>query len=284
MRSPNLLNCYYYPTVCGAVIIPKGLADELNQVSTVPASLHSMFAPGGLGAFLTDKELPDCLHSWKQALNQQQQQPQPQALSSSVCNTGVNIGLALRWEAGLAEMEPLSQVPDATRQEAIASWAKAVTHLIQDHNDWLHAWCVQRSIISIRVRRRSRSMPSAEQDEWLNVSQLRQVYRYMSLDLVEHLQLMADHDEQWTDSERDVLSVPIHLGQPVDVAEDFAILRMALGSQSLQQHLRDTQDSTTATTPCPTLQEDQVAVQKLALIAQHLDTFQRREAQQQQQQ
>jgi len=53
---------YQAPPFCGAVIVPSSIAIKLSAVSP-PKDM--LVGPMGLGAFLTDKELPSCLESWK---------------------------------------------------------------------------------------------------------------------------------------------------------------------------------------------------------------------------
>jgi hypothetical protein len=221
---------YQAPPFCGAVLIPKRIAGQLRR-SPAPEP-RSMFGVLGLGAFVTDKELPECLNNWKPFLR-----------SNGEAN---NIGLALRWEAGLAGMEALSSTPDAERVHAVEEWAKRVTDLVESQ-DALDAWCVERSIVSIRLKKQNGG--------WLNMSELRDVYKYMSQDLSSFI-------PEATPEERSILATACNLGQPVDVAESHAILRIALGSESLASYLEDSEK---------TLRDDQVVVKKLALVARYFD-------------
>jgi hypothetical protein len=113
------------------------------------------------------------------------------------------------------------------------------------HNEVeLDAWCTERSIVSIRV---------AKEDGWLNMSELRDLYRWMSMNV-------SDLVPDATEEEQQYLSKPAYIGQPVDVAESHAIVRIALGVESLLSYLDD---------KAGTLEEDRAAVQKLAAIARH---------------
>ena len=91
------------------------------------------------------------------------------------------------------------------------------------------------------------------------MSELKDVYRYMSLDVSSAVPRSA------TAEERAALSVCCNLGQPVDVADSHAILRIALGSDSLAQYLND---------PEGTAKEDEVVVRKLGLVAKYLQSLQ----------
>lgn len=225
---------YQAPPFCGAVLLPVRIAEQLRSLP--PPEPLEMLSASGLGGFLTDKELPECLDGWKPVLRTE--------------GRG-NFGLALRWEAGLAGMEALSKTPDNQRVQAVDDWASKVTAFVQAQPE-LDAWCVERSIVSIRLKKSSNG-------GWLDMSELKDVYRYMSLDVSSAVPRSA------TAEERAALSVCCNLGQPVDVADSHAILRIALGSDSLAQYLND---------PEGTAKEDEVVVRKLGLVAKYLQSLQ----------
>jgi hypothetical protein len=221
---------YQAPPFCGAVIVPAAIAKKLRE-SPAPGPTE-MFSIDGLGGFLTEKELPECLENWKPLLRKEDTS---------------NLGLALRWEAGLAGMEALASVPDQRRTEAIEEWAESVSTMVQSET-MLDPWCVERSIVSIRV---------AKGNGWLNMSELRDLYRWMSMDISE----LAPNA---TAEEKVALSKPAYIGQPVDVSETHAIVRIALGVEPLVSYLDD-KDTT--------LEEDRSTVKKLAAIAKHFETL-----------
>ena len=223
---------YQAPPFCGAVLIPKRIADKLRGSS--PPGPTNMYGTDGLGGFFSDKELPECLNSWKPLLRG----------SSGSSN---NVGLALRWEAGLHGMESLSNTPDAERVKAVGGWARRVTQMVQEHPDQLDAWCVERSIVSIRLLR------ADENGGFRDMSELRNVYRYMSKDVSSAVTSASPE-------EKDALATCAFIGQPVDVADSHAIVRIALGSESLANFLKD---------PSSTLHEDEMTVRKLAAVAKY---------------
>lgn len=221
---------YQAPPFCGAVIIPPTIAEKLRAA---PApDQKEMFSIDGLGGFLTDKELPECLESWKPLLAK---------------DDSANLGLALRWEAGLAGMEALASIPDDQRTDAYKEWAGSVSNMVDERPE-LDPWCVERSIVSIRV---------ASGDGWLNMSELRDLYRWMSMDV-------SDLVPDATPEEKNALSAPAYIGQPVDVSETHAIVRIALGVESMLSYFED---------KAHTLKEDQVTVLKLAAIGKHFETL-----------
>merc|ERR1712194_466661 len=150
-------------------------------------------------------------------------------------------------EAGLAGMEALASIPDDQRTEAYKEWAGSVSSMVNERSE-LDAWCVERSIVSIRV---------AKQDGWLSMSELRDLYRWMSMD-------MSGFVPEATAVEKNALSKPAYIGQPVDVSETHAIVRIALGVESMLSYFDD---------KAKTLEEDQTVVLKLAAIGKHFDTL-----------
>jgi hypothetical protein len=225
------------PPFCGAVIIPPTIAEKLRQSPTPPP--REMLSSDGLGGFLTDKQLPDCLRQWATVLAQKDTN---------------NVGLALRWEAGLAGMGALSSISDEERTEAVNEWASSVSDLVQSEA-LLDSWCVERSIVSIRVA-------AKDTGGWLGMSELRDLYRWMSMDLSH---VLSDATEE----ERIALSKPAFIGQPVDVCETHAIVRIALGVESLISYLNDKNG---------TLEEDRWVVKKLGAIAKHFEALKKSEA------
>ena len=116
----------------------------------------------------------------------------------------------------------------------------------------LDPWCVERSIVSIRVAKQV-----ADGNTWLNMNELRDLYRWMSMDV-------SDLVPEATDEEKSALSKPAYIGQPVDVSETHAIVRIALGVESMLSYFED---------KASTLEEDKITVLKLAAIGKHFNTL-----------
>jgi len=226
---------YQAPPFCGAVIVPAAIAKKLSTTLVVPGSGDGSFGGRGLGAFVTDKELPSCLEGWKASLKREDTN---------------NVGLALRWEAGLAGMEALAYVPEEQRTNAVMEWANAVSAMVNNTDTVLDAWCVERSIVSIRVANKAT-------DGWRSMTELRNLYRWMSKDV-------SDIVPDATEEEKVALAQTAYIGQPVDVAETHAIVRIALGVESMLGFVEDRER---------TLREDQLTVWKLAAIGRHFDVL-----------
>lgn len=215
------------PPFSGAVILPQSIATKLKNKRCPEKMLDGK----GLGAFLTHKELPSCLDGWTEHLYDPRKN---------------NVGLALRWEAGLAAMEALSTISDSERIKITDEWASRVKEIV-DKNDLLSTFSVERSIVSIRI--------SNSRGGWLNMAEARDVFRWMSKDL-------ASVINAETEDERNILSIIAYTGQPVSVSENFAIIRIALGAESMISYSKDKNE---------TLKQDSLIVNKLALIAKYFD-------------
>lgn len=121
---------------------------------------------------------------------------------------------------------------------------------------------VERSIVSIRVAKKKKrntdgSIDGNTDEDWLNMNELRDLYRWMSMDVS-----LVVPDA--TIEDREYLSKPTYIGQPVDVSESYGIVRIALGVESLLSYFDD---------KASTLEEDNATVQKLAAISRHFDTL-----------
>jgi hypothetical protein len=125
-------------------------------------------------------------------------------------------------------------------------WASLVKEIV-DNNDHLDTFCVERSIVSIRI--------SNNRGGWLNMTEARDLFRWMSKDLT-----VAINGQ--TEEERKILSVIAYTGQPVSVSEDFAIIRIALGVESMISYSENKH---------ATLNEDALVVNKLGLIAKYFN-------------
>ena len=223
---------YQAPPFCGAVLVPPSIAQKLSLSETYVPS--EMMSPKGLGGFMTEKELPECLSSWASFLAKEDTN---------------NVGLALRWEAGLAGMEATSSLDDGARDAIVKEWTGKVTNKVKEASN-IDVFSVQRSIISIRIKKAS--------GDWLNMKEARELYRWMSMDLGGFPDALPE--------DKEALSQVAYIGQPVDVSDEFAIVRIALGAESLLS-FSDDKDKTLA--------EDELAVKKLSAIGKNFENLQK---------
>ena len=90
------------------------------------------------------------------------------------------------------------------------------------------------------------------------MSEARELFRWMSLEISPAVAASGDDDEKAT------LSTPAFIGQPVNVSESHAIVRIALGVESLLAYNAD---------KAKTLKEDELTVRKLGAVATHFETL-----------
>lgn len=224
---------YQAPPFAGAVIIPGSIAQKLRE--SPAKELADVCSATGLGGFLTDKEVPESFAGWNAHLAAQESN---------------NVGLALRWEAGLAAMEALASASDEEMDAAVEEWAAGVQSLVSEQ-PLLDVWCVERSIVSLRI--------SNNKGGWLNMSELRELFGWMSADL-SHLVPGA------TAEEKEALKTTAYTGQPVDVSESHGIIRLALGAECMLDLLDKNKKIEHS-------KRDALAVKKMAALAKHFTTI-----------
>jgi hypothetical protein len=155
----------------------------------------------------------------------------------------------------------LASIPDPERTQTIEEWANTVSTMVHSQSE-LDPCFVERSIVSIRVAKNNSTKKDDDRTEWLDMNELRDLYRWMSMD-VSHV-LVGVPTDVTTEQDRVYLSKPTYIGQPVDVSDSYGIVRIALGVESLLSYFDDKDR---------TLDEDRATVHKLAAISRHFDTL-----------
>ena len=137
----------------------------------------------------------------------------------------MNPGLALRWEAALAEMEATLKIPEADRISSTANWNKSVVDMIAEFKnlDYFSAAQDTPSIVSLRLKH-------PKTDKWMVKSELVKVFKAMTLDMSEAFPV-----------NKELASRICFTGQPVLISETEAVLRIALGSDSLREVISNDQ-------------------------------------------
>ena len=100
------------PPHCGAVIIPPIMMNKLKEVDNaeIKREWGGDLVPTGLNTFFGKNEFPPELSSWRDTIEDNQ-----------------NPGLALRWVASLAEMEPNLEISTEDWNHAKKSWNTKIT-------------------------------------------------------------------------------------------------------------------------------------------------------------
>ena len=189
------------PPFCGAVIVPPSIMNRLQGLTNTKI-------PQMLNTFVGKSEIPDELPQWRDNLA-----------------NSVNHGLALRWEAGLAEIEPTLSIPENERSVAESNWRQSVIDLLSEHEnlDYYSAADETKSIVSIRLKNTS----SNAKTPWFNKSELATVFKAMT------------EDKSSTFPDSAISSQKCFIGQPVLINKTEAVLRIALGSDSLRDFISD---------------------------------------------
>ena len=194
---------YMGPPFSGALLVPWEIAARAAEMSPLPASL---------GAYFSRLEWPS---AWTRL--------------TAGLSANANLGLLLRWQAALAEMEAFNRVPDRLRIETMtvlaeqlragieASDAMALVAAQPTAPDW------PPTIFAVQVLRRdSQGVATA-----LDMAALKEVHALLNEDLSAWLPAAAGA------AEREIAAVPCHIGQPVKIGADRAALRLCIGARQV---------------------------------------------------
>ena len=116
-------------------------------------------------------------------------------------------------------------IPKVTRQKAEKLWRNTVIKFLKqfDNLDYFDSAEDTASIVSVRIKH-------SETGNWMIKSELAKVFRAMTLD-VGHKFI----DKQ----EKEIATNICFTGQPVFISKDQAVLRIALGSDSLREVINE---------------------------------------------
>ena len=178
-----------------------------------------------------------------------------------------NVGVLLRWAAGLHEMETLEDATERAgglevAEQKVRDWVfamRAAAGAFGPHMEYVPAidyegdWQLGgvNTIVSVRLR-------SEPDGPYLSTSDLKKVYALMTADISEFLA------PESTMAERRVASQKCLTGQPVDIPGG-SVLRTVLGAAQLKDLISGKQSLESM------LEDDKVLLAKLALIARQYD-------------
>jgi hypothetical protein len=187
------------PPFAGALLASHDMIRNLSDRAALPS---------GCGSYSTRADWPS---TW----------PLAERLSG-----GVNIGLLMRWRAGLYEMERFARVPPDEQVMILGELQCAVTNLIarcdvldpidtplRPHDDrrLACAWDEVQTIFAFRVRR---GEMEAGASAFLNTAELKEMCSLLNRDISHRLAPHAPHDE------RRLAATRFHFGQPVKLDGD----------------------------------------------------------------
>jgi hypothetical protein len=187
------------PPFAGALLVPREIAARVPTMSPLPASL---------GAYFSRLEWPS---AW--------------AGLTAGLSANANLGLLLRWQAALAEMEAFNRIPDRLRIETMTALAQALQAGIAASDalalvaaeptapDW------PPSIFAVQVMRRDPPGGAVA----LGMAALKELHALLNEDLGHRVGA----------AEREIAVVPCHIGQPVKIGADGAALRLCIGARQV---------------------------------------------------
>lgn len=233
------------PPFAGAVLVPPAIRRRLDHAEL----------PHGLRAYSGRAEWPPGTHA------------------AGVLAAGGNLGLALRWQAALAEMRAFAAVPAAERPAILGTFVERVLagiaaapclQLVEvpplDRPASRDGWDAIGTILSFAVRDPATGNPMA-------VAEARQLYRWLNADLAAALPPDLPPDELGLARRR------FHVGQPVPLrssAGEFGALRLSAGARLVTGEPSHAHLGT-----APRLEREigdaLAALAKIELILRHLD-------------
>ena len=215
------------PPFCGAVFVPAKFVASMEQ----KARNDAFILPQGICNFLTACDVSEKL-GWTKFLN-------PQA----------NIGLLLRWTAGVLEIEKTVLTSYELRCESEKKWRKLVLQEIAKYPNMeiLPDSFETDTIISLKLRN--------DHGTWFSKTELSKIYEKMTktLDDAETLSLVANENDMPSLKRR------CFIGQPVVVGKNVAVLRLAVDSECLRLFRFDDR----------LMKEDFIILKKLDFLAQN---------------
>jgi hypothetical protein len=164
---------------------------------------------------------------------------------------------------------------DEVREAGVRAWEAAVVSTVHElGRGFLEVWGAHGGIVSIRVHRQAAGPDVGPDCEpaWLGTAELRRLFGWCACDVTALLPPLADGECTQLCSRR------CFLGQPVDVADAFAVIRIALGAKDLERWLSEDAPPDSGNSSSAVLKEDQACVQKLALLAANFATVAAAEA------
>ena len=197
------------------------------------ARKSSFSLPPGIRNFLTPCDVPEKL-GWKQFLN-------PEA----------NVGLLLRWSAGVLEIEKTVETSYEMRCESEKKWRQLVLKEVARYPNFeiLPDSFETDTIVSLKIRK--------ENGKWASKPELSRIYESLTkaFESSELLSLAADENEQ------QVLKRRCFIGQPVVVGKNVAVLRLAVDSECLRLFRSDES----------LVEQDYIILKKLNILTRNLE-------------
>ncbi|KAG3188869.1 hypothetical protein PC128_g12008 [Phytophthora cactorum] len=231
---------------CGAVLMPMRCVYEMEAAAV---ERHSEVAvPLGLEDYFSKYDMPEGMRNIRARLG-----------------TNMNAGLLLRWETALVNMEFYCRIPpkdiaaicklymNTCRTKMQSAWRHMVELLTPPEpteNDGTSTVTPMDTIVSFKVR--------DENGAFLDMTTLKALHTLLSKDLSDALPDDALAKKRCL------------LGQPVSLGKSGAVIRIAMGADMVNDvYVRGKGESDFAAAIEPLSQDDDVILNKIALILRH---------------
>jgi len=234
---------YGGPPFCGAALLPQGMVEELNAALAdgSPGDLRGKVAASSLAAYISSSLIPPELAVLKELL--------PEA--------SPNLGLLLRWQMALWNIENYHAIPECQRHAIETQWMLETVAAIsekklptvevfEDSSTNTGAPSFQRSG-TVACKTASGMLPDAtiicldlkKADpegtmKRCSLGEMKRIHNLMARDLSGQKSVVEPDNALW--------ALRCFLAQPVSLSKDFHVLRAAIGAPlvlRLQQGCRD---------------------------------------------
>ena len=210
-----------------AIVLPPAIMARLQRSAKGAQPL-----PAGLRHFISAYEVPSSLAHWRSQLGDTP-----------------NAGLALRWHTALPLVEGVFALAPERRASLMDQWTEQVRAMLAPHAGCIDEVHAERGIVSVALRKPDGSACSK--------AELKAMHRLLASD-ASHLAVGdAAGDGAQHASRR------CFVGQPVDVASDRTVLRLAIGAELLLQMDAGTYEAA----------DDEAVVSKMAWLLSQPDAL-----------
>ena len=232
----------------GVCLVPDSQAGALKQgVTNLPVGIREYFSAYDVDDALVGfkKQLPD------------------------VCN----VGLLLRWETALFEMEQLTYVDEEIKNKIVHAWVSGIQKLMHEYRtfvrleDALTGHYLAEEGFVLAQRNTVASFVVRKGDGWFTVPELKIIHKLMSLDLSDKLPASASQDE------KSIAQVKCLIGQPVTIMGETGVLRVALSAPMISAMYKSATGKSSGTKWAvqKALLQDEQVLDKLDLIVRYFE-------------
>jgi hypothetical protein len=223
---------YQGPPFSGALLVPPQLTKAV--AAAVDSGSAGSELPPLMPEYFSAADFPEAWQGWRSQLPQDEN----------------NVGSALRWLGALAEMEAYHGAGTSTQRAQVSkAWAESVVAACHGAVEVFES---NGSIVNITVRKNgssNSSSSSSSSGDLMSVPELNLLHKWLTMDLSS---VLGDASA----------SAPVFIGQPVEVAKDFGVVRIALGAPDVRALLGDSE---------AVLATDRAVIAKINLVANNFD-------------